>query len=575
MFCSNSHQNIEKELHDLKLTTINNPSKCDSILKSFLNELNFFDRYDYIDTIDTTNVNYDNTSKEYFFINKQKNISTMKEAEEGNDDKSTSLPKNFWKSAVDPISGKKYYYDAVTRKTQWNKPAKLKAREKRKKKEQMRIARIFFNEMEENVLDSIARGEVVPGIPFYETKDTEMEGLESTVGKSHIRTISRMHGVLVAELGDNPNEKRQDVYHDKATIPKVISQKRTKRNSALIAGRPPLPGARSQHEINSSHPKRARQKDFDDDVEHPQQGIDERLVGEKLINNKSCEVNKLEVSMSSTGHTRRNTGGTIYLQNSMTNPNIKATIRCVCAVFRAHIAQSKDDRRRAQKFRDYDVFDDNCGSSKRRRLSKVKVPTLMEILEFYEAFYQRSQMEHDTIITSLIYVERVIKLTNGILVPTMENWRSFLFACMVLASKVWDDLSMWNIDFSNVTAHTAGLSSFTLPRINELELALLKCLKFDVTVPASEYAKYYFLIRTMLLRSGLVKEDEKPLGKREAFQKLESLSSPYFDQCWKKESRDRRSKSMDGSIFTGPQTDELYSGEPVLKDSVCLEQLVN
>lgn len=121
MFCSNSHQNIEKELHDLKLTTINNPSKCDSILKSFLNELNFFDRYDYIDTIDTTNVNYDNTSKEYFSINKQKNISTMKEAEEGNDDKSTSLPKNFWKSAVDPISGKKYYYDAVTRKTQWNK----------------------------------------------------------------------------------------------------------------------------------------------------------------------------------------------------------------------------------------------------------------------------------------------------------------------------------------------------------------------------------------------------------------------------------------------------------------------
>jgi len=166
-------------------------------------------------------------------------------------------------------------------------------------------------------------------------------------------------------------------------------------------------------------------------------------------------------------------------------------------------------------------------------------------------------------------------LTNGILVPTMENWRSFLFACMVLASKVWDDLSMWNIDFSNVTAHTAGLSSFTLPRINELELALLKCLKFDVTVPASEYAKYYFLIRTMLLRSGLVKEDEKPLGKREAFQKLESISSPYFDQCSKKESRDRRSKSMDGSIFTGPQTDELYSGEPVLKDSVCLEQLVN
>merc|ERR1711971_734078 len=166
----------------------------------------------------------------------------------------------------------------------------------------------------------------------------------------------------------------------------------------------------------------------------------------------------------------------------MTNPNIKATIKCVCAVFRAHIAQSKDKRHCSQMIRDYEVFDDNFGSS--IRPSKNKVPTLIEILEFYEAFYQRSQMEHDTIITSLIYVERVIKLTNANLIPTTENWRSFLFPCMVLASKVWDDLSMWNVDFSNVTAQTAGLSSFTLFRINELELALLKCLKFNVKVPA-------------------------------------------------------------------------------------------
>jgi hypothetical protein len=79
----------------------------------------------------------------------------------------------------------------------------------------------------------------------------------------------------------------------------------------------------------------------------------------------------------------------------------------------------------------------------------------------------------------------------------------------------------------------------------------------------------------MLLRSGLVKEDEKPLGKNDAFQRLESVTSPYFEHSSNKEPRDRRSKSMDGSILTGPHTDELYSGEPVLKDSVCLEQLVN
>jgi hypothetical protein len=44
---------------------------------------------------------------------------------------------------------------------------------------------------------------------------------------------------------------------------------------------------------------------------------------------------------------------------------------------------------------------------------------------------------------SLIYVERLIKTTEGGLRPRSSNWRSVLFSCMILASKVWDDMSMW------------------------------------------------------------------------------------------------------------------------------------
>lgn len=64
----------------------------------------------------------------------------------------------------------------------------------------------------------------------------------------------------------------------------------------------------------------------------------------------------------------------------------------------------------------------------------------------------------------------------------------------------------WNIDFSNVSVAT-GFASFTVQRINQLEIALLSCLRFDVRVPASEYAKYYFLIRAMLFRSGQMTEE--------------------------------------------------------------------
>ena len=97
---------------------------------------------------------------------------------------------------------------------------------------------------------------------------------------------------------------------------------------------------------------------------------------------------------------------------------------------------------------------------------------------------------------------------------------------------------MWNIDFVRVSQSSkkmerekengnACLLAFSIKRINELELALLKCLNFDVRVPASEYAKYYFLIRNMLIRSGLVKEIDSLPRKQDAFQKLETITSTY------------------------------------------------
>jgi hypothetical protein len=75
---------------------------------------------------------------------------------------------------------------------------------------------------------------------------------------------------------------------------------------------------------------------------------------------------------------------------------------------------------------------------------------------------------------------------------------------MVLSSKVWDDLSMWNADFSKIGP--SGVT-FSLRRTNELEVALLTALEYKVKVNASEYAKYYFLLRSMLCRSGLANDN--------------------------------------------------------------------
>jgi Cyclin, N-terminal domain len=135
-------------------------------------------------------------------------------------------------------------------------------------------------------------------------------------------------------------------------------------------------------------------------------------------------------------------------------------------------------------------------------------------------------MEHDCIIMSLIYVERLIKQTQGSLRPRSSNWRSVLFSCMVLASKVWDDLSMWNADFSQTCP--AGVE-FSLARINELEIAVLNALEYKTKVVASEYAKYYFLLRSMLIKSGLGGDDMKTMNPLdiEGAKRLQQVSTRF------------------------------------------------
>mmetsp|Transcript_3127 Transcript_3127/g.1870 ORF Transcript_3127/g.1870 Transcript_3127/m.1870 type:complete len:264 (-) Transcript_3127:25-816(-) len=240
----------------------------------------------------------------------------------------------------------------------------------------------------------------------------------------------------------------------------------------------------------------------------------------------------------------------------MSDPDVEGTIKCVCGVYRTHIVQSIKENSYGAKFDDYEVFNDDyneataghgthlvesemCIEMMRIDGEESEIPTLDEITDFYRFIFKKAQMENDCIVISLIYVERLMRETNGGVRPNMKNWRSVLFSAMILSSKVWDDLSMWNADFT--LACPEGVS-FSLQRINQLEIALLNCFKYNVKVPASEYAKYYFLIRSLLIRSGLAGQDiihSKKLD-AEGAEKLEFRSSNYKN---KKPSIIRRSQS--------------------------------
>jgi Cyclin, N-terminal domain len=617
-------------------------------------------------------------------------------------------------------------------------PDEVRAEERRIKKEKRRLEQMFFEEVRANVLASLARGELIPGIPRNQTRDegppiepvlspanssaslaptspsspqsrdagTNLQTAQkqqqqrgsSGSSNARIRTISGMNEKLLAELHNpqlssasyvvaRPNSSR--IPHPVAASSAPSSATKlvlpysaaAPPATATNEGRPPLPRGRSLTIRDDRAPGAVPAQNLAASVRQPSDhyfatqdslelspdpvdshkrrapagpneglgvgtpspaacaGGDADLDGERLLDGpifcggdaatdsmasstavtasmpkKGDDASTSTSSLSTSSHMRRNTGGTVFLQSTMENPNINATIKCVCGVYRAHIVSSASSSSSSTPSRDkasaaaFEIFRDETHRDYRRITSQntaghspQPVPSLHEIETFYMDFYRRSQMEQDTIIMSLIYVERLIKETNGALTPSPSNWKSILFSCMVLSSKVWDDLSMFNLDFSNVSmavssfrsaaggaattpapTPSSSLSSFSLQRTNALEVALLQTLNFNVRVAASEYAKYYFLIRTMLLRSGFLDESSNggsgggsgtaadakvetsvvPPNVDDG-QRLENRSSRYQDQL------QRRAKSVDWTFRSAESM-----SEPVLKDSVCLEQVL-
>jgi Cyclin, N-terminal domain len=621
-------------------------------------------------------------------------------------------------------------------------PDEVRAEERRIKKEKRRLEQVFFEEVRANVLASLNRGELIPGIPRNETRtegppiepglspanssaslaptsptrydasSTNSEPAQSQSqqqqqrgsSNARIRTISGMNEKLLAELHNPPpsaasyvvaarsNSSRiphpvaaSTASTTKPAVPCAVAaptvlltnegrpplprgrsltmrDERASSSSVVLTQPPPLPAAASLRQPNDhyfstqdslelspdpvdSHKRRAtsgpnagRGDGEGAMVDGAAAAVgDAELDGERLLDgpifggdvatnaaSSSATANMPKKGgdgststslLSTSSHMRRNTGGTVFLQSTMENPNINATIKCVCGVYRAHIVSSSAaaaatatvpaaSRDKSSAAAAFEIFRDETYRDYRRITSQntaghsQPVPSLLEIESFYMDFYRRSQMEQDTIIMSLIYVERLIKETNGALTPSPSNWKSILFSCMVLSSKVWDDLSMFNLDFSNVSmavsssrnaagsapaapaSSSSSLSSFSLQRTNALEVALLQTLNFNVRVAASEYAKYYFLIRTMLHRSGLLDESNHGSGggggnaaaadvsgapnpNADDGQRLENRSSRYQDQL------QRRAKSVDWTFRSAASL-----SEPVLKDSACLEQVL-
>jgi len=207
-----------------------------------------------------------------------------------------------------------------------------------------------------------------------------------------------------------------------------------------------------------------------------------------------------------------NSCSTIYVDDStVAQPNWKAMIKCVSHAIHSQIVHRKSNR-------SMDIFDE-----KLHPITKDLVPNDYDqhdpeqrtIYRFMRILFTAAQLTAECAIVTQVYLERVLSYGELDLCPS--NWKRLLLGAVMLASKVWDDQAVWNVDFCQI------LKDMTVNEMNELEREYVQLLQFNVNVSSSIYAKYYFDLRQLAKEEKISFPDEL-LTKEKAI-KLEAFSN--------------------------------------------------
>lgn len=165
-----------------------------------------------------------------------------------------------------------------------------------------------------------------------------------------------------------------------------------------------------------------------------------------------------------------------------------------------------------------DSFDDDLetGISK----DPLAEPSQKTIQRFVRTLFSAAQLTAEYAITTLVYLERLMTYAEMDLTP--RTWRRMFLGAILLSSKVWEDQAVWNVDYAQI------LEDISVEDINELERHFLELIQFNMNVPSSVYAKYYFHLRSLAMVNGF-SEGHTQLTVDDA-KRLESMTSTQMTE---------------------------------------------
>eukprot|EP01117_Protostelium_nocturnum_P013790 TRINITY_DN518_c0_g1_i1.p1 TRINITY_DN518_c0_g1~~TRINITY_DN518_c0_g1_i1.p1 ORF type:complete len:287 (-),score=92.69 TRINITY_DN518_c0_g1_i1:37-897(-) len=181
-----------------------------------------------------------------------------------------------------------------------------------------------------------------------------------------------------------------------------------------------------------------------------------------------------------------NSTSTLFLDSTISKPKNNELMRTISEYFH-QILDDNEDSTYDSAWRDkYAIFDET-----KHPLSNAaytgQIPTAETLEKHIKNIFKIGQLAHESLIMAVAYLDRMTSNTDFKM--NAFNWKRTTLSCLILASKVWEDQAVWNVDFLDLFPLTTPYD------LGQLEKKTLGLLSFDVSLNASAYATIYFNLK--------------------------------------------------------------------------------
>ena len=108
--------------------------------------------------------------------------------------------------------------------------------------------------------------------------------------------------------------------------------------------------------------------------------------------------------------------------------------------------------------------------------------THLQVERFMKLVIDKMQLATECIVISLIYIEKLMA-TSKIEIRNV-NWKPLIFTAILLASKFWEDINFWNVDYVD------QLDLYSLVAVNRMESEFISLSDYNMYVSAEKYDWY-------------------------------------------------------------------------------------